>query len=124
VFVYDADQSWEAVMRAGIDHTHTDHGIVQRSTNGGIGVIVYEFGLYVDPTKQSFFAIDGNLYAGNAVLYAFGAHGETIDMGMPPNIKFFDSIAEIESHIRLGKLNRPTMSLNGQVMWQWPQARK
>jgi hypothetical protein len=93
-----------------------DHGVVAP----GIGIVVDEFGLYVPPDKQSYFAIFGRLYAGHGVLYAFNKGGESVDLIAIPPVLFMPGAAAVERCIELGTVQRPQISVNGVVTWQWP----
>jgi hypothetical protein len=93
-----------------------DHGVVAP----GIGIVVDEFGLYTPTDKQSYFAIFGRLYAGNAVLYGFNRQGESVDLLTLPPVLFMPSAAAVERNIELGIVHRPQITVNGVVTWQWP----
>jgi hypothetical protein len=100
---------------AGLDKV--DHGVVKR----GVGIVVYEFGLFEPPATQYYFAIDRRLYAGNAVLYGFDEAGETIDMtDTTCKPVWFDRVAQILFAIRMKAIDRPMLSVNGDVLWKWP----
>lgn len=87
-------------------------------TGYGVSVVVYEYGLFVPPDQQRYFAINNKLYAGKALLYAFDNQGETIDLKRPPDVVFFGSVRAIEMAIEAGQIERPaSQTLN----WQWPQ---
>jgi hypothetical protein len=112
----------EAVKAASLQPGQVDHGTLTHN----LAIIVYEFSLKQPPHEQHFFRIGHNLYAGNAVLYSYNEMGETVDLhirsGSLSNrlrFKFYQSIDEIESDIATGELNRPQMSVNGEVLWQW-----
>ena len=94
-----------------------DHGIIDRS----IAVVVHEFGMFADPSKQSYFALGGRLYAGTALLYAYADDGAITDM---PDVRleprFLHGRAEVETAIRNEIVARPEMKVNGETIWRWP----
>lgn len=102
---------------AGLDPYAVDHGVVAP----GIGIVVFEYGLFVEPQQQSYFAINGHLYAGCAALYGFDDEGETVDLDKIPEIQWMDSVEHIEREIAAGRVKRPQIAVNGKVQWQWPQ---
>lgn len=104
-----------------IDLDKVDHGVV----SPGLGIVVYEYGLFVPPAEQHYFSIRAKLYAGNAVLYAFDKMGETVSLARHavPEIVFMPSAASVERSIQLGLVERPQMAINGEVTWQWPEPR-
>lgn len=106
---------------AGLEPLKIDHGIVIRTPHGGIGIVVYEYSLFVPPAEQSYFAINGRLYGGNAVLYGFG---ETISLPALLPVVFLPNAAAVERNITLGLVQRPQMIANDEVLWQWPDPRK
>jgi hypothetical protein len=111
---------------AGLDRMRVDHGVVAPVTPEspiGLGIIVYEFGLFTPPDKQAYFAIETRLYAGAAVLYCFNKKGETVSMPGVPRVQFMPSARAVERNIELGLIERPTMSVNGVITWRWPEAR-
>jgi len=108
----------DAELVAELDPGAVDHGVVA----DGIGIVVYEFGLFVPPVDQSYFAIGGRLYAGNAVLYGFHEDGETADLVRLPQISMLSDYRAVERAIAERRIVRPEMSVNGKVMWQWPSA--
>jgi hypothetical protein len=67
-----------------------------------------------------YFSIYGQLFAGNAVLYAFNKSGETIDIRQLPAIMFYRDVAEVERAIDAGAVKRPQMSYGETVYWRWP----
>jgi hypothetical protein len=104
---------------ADVPWRETDHGVVRP----GIGITVYEFGMYVSPSEQHYFGLEGKLYAGNAVLYGFDPGGYERDMVDVPVVMFFDNAEHVEKAIKDKVIERPQMSVNGEVLWQWPNPR-
>lgn len=118
----EAEHIHDAEQQAGLDVNHVDHGTVVRYRDGGIGIVVYEFGLLEPPEQQKFFSLAGQLFAGPAVLYAFDETGETCPMPKLPNPPlWFDTVEDIELAIAANVVKRPATSVNGAVLWQWPQ---
>jgi hypothetical protein len=112
-----------ALRSVELDPLQTDHGIVERANGRGIGIIVHEYGLFVPPPQQTYFAINKRLYAGNAILYAFNSAGETINIErpLPLMIHWLRNALEVEQAITLGIVLRPQQRINNQVTWSWPQ---
>jgi hypothetical protein len=111
----------EAKILADLDPDHVDHGVILQ----GVGIVVAEFGLFEPKEEQSYFALEGRLYAGNAVLYGYDVStGVDKDMThMPPAI-FFKDYEAVETAIDAGLVQRPEMAINGEVIWRWPEPRK
>jgi hypothetical protein len=105
---------------AGLDPDKVDHGMLTRR----IGYVVFEFGLFVPPVDQHYFAIGRQLIAGNAVLYGVDEAGESVDlMGSTiPDVRWFLGENDVEAAIEAGEIDRPQTAVNGCVMWQWPDA--
>ena len=85
MMVVDFPELSDAMEIVGLRQGMIDHAVVYCNplTGIGLGIVVYEFGLF--ERDQHYFLIgDGRLYAGCAVLYAFDAKGNTIDM--PDNL--------------------------------------
>lgn len=117
-----ADHPSDDAAKAQAGLVNVDHGVVLRATDKahGIAIMVYEYGLFEPPEQQSFFGLAGRLYAGNAVLYAFNAGGDTVDLKVYPRVMFMPSVRAVERNIQLGLIQRPIMSANDVVIWQWP----
>ena len=110
-----------AIAAAGLDPDHVDHGMMSRS----IGYVVYEFGLFVPPAEQHYFAIGKQLVAGPAVLYGVNAWGEGVDLWQStiPDVRWFLGANDVEAAIEAGDIIRPETAINGVVTWRWPEAR-
>jgi len=110
--------SVEAALRTAGLNSDVDHGFLSKT----VGIFIDEFGMFAEPDHQDYFAIDGHLFAGPALLYAFDQQGETKDM---PNTRlepaFLHGREEVEAAIANEKVTRPQMLVNGDVIWQWPQ---
>lgn len=96
--------------------------------NPALHIAVYEYGLVEKPETQRFFAIRGQLFAGNAIVFRVDieSDGETINVTdsdlhtILSNVVFFDRVAEVLFAIKCGRVERPEMSVNGEVVWRWP----
>lgn len=104
-----------------------DHGMLKRESDGsGFGYVVDEFGWYKPADDQFYAIVLGRAIAGNAVIYAFDYAGVTIDV--QPNLLDFvrshtswlPTRADLERAIALGAVERPAISINGEVIWRWP----
>ena len=120
----------EALAAIGLPELETDHGLLRKADDRGPGLmmIVHEHSLFVPPAEQSYFAFGTHLYAGQAMMYAFDARGDTIDLELPalrplPPIVWFESVGAVESAIRSGRIIRPSMAVNDAVFWRWPEPR-
>jgi hypothetical protein len=80
---------------------------------------VHEASLF-QADRLKYFSIYGHLFAGNAVLYAFTAAGETIDVKQLPSVMFYRDMAEVERAIGADAVKRPQMAYNDTVYWRWP----
>jgi hypothetical protein len=112
----DASSFDVALDVAGLGDVCRDHGSITRS----IAIVVYEYGLFEPPENQHYFALDGRLFAGRALLYAVDTAGETIDLTICPEPTFFKSAADVEAAIYAGKVERPIKAINDKVIWKWP----
>ncbi len=128
--VEPAKSNWEVVEAAKLldlyDHLgldKPDHNVLvpvgHLPSGFGIAIVVDDFGMFVPPTEQRYFIIGRTLFAGNAVMYGFDQEGETVDLHEVPMIVFI-SLAGINEAISAGQIDRPTTTVNGQVVWQWP----
>lgn len=111
----------DAALRAlGINPLATDSARCGRRR----GIIVAEYGMFVPPSEQHFFSIGPSLYAGNAVLYDFNERGMTVSYKAPVSITWYENAQEVELSIGLGRIIRPQMAVNGEVLWTWPEPRQ
>jgi hypothetical protein len=111
-----------ATAVAGLSQRGVDHGMLMVGPHR-VGIIVYEYSMFVPPAEQSYFAINGRLYGGNAVLYGVDDHGETIDLRAMPDVFFMPNQQAVERSIELGLVQRPYMAANDEIIWQWPAPR-
>jgi len=110
----------DALQSVGLNSRQIDFGCLKRpDMTPGISIVVYEFGLKEPPQDQHFFAIGRSLFAGNAVLFAFDDVGSTIDLEQMPPVLFFRDHHEVERSIEEDIIDRPEISVNGRVLWQW-----
>ena len=125
VDVIDFKDTLAAYTLAGLDPNQTDHGVLMSLPNGALCFVVYEFGFYVPADRQHYFAFGPRLVAGNAVAYQVDAFGYTVSMapGIAARIikpTWFKSAADVEAAIAAGTVSRPEVSINGEVIWAWP----
>jgi hypothetical protein len=123
VRLVEAETPQHVYELVGLDALHVDHGVVARSNELGLGVaiVVFEHGLFMPPAATFYFSISRQMYAGNAVLYAFDAAGQTISMpATPPPVTFYRSHREVEAAIARGEIDRPQTTFNGAPIWAWP----
>jgi hypothetical protein len=120
VRLIDVSDAHNAYRRAGLDPMKVDHGMLTRD----IGVVVQEYGFFVTPELQSYWAVGRHLYAGAAVLYAIDDQGRTINLaaGKLPSPLWLDA-HDAEEMMRAGRIERPVIAVNGKVLWQWPAPR-
>ena len=111
-----------AMTVAGLDKV--DHAVLAPAAPLGLAIMVHEFGLFTPVDEQAYFSIGGRLFAGNAVLYGFDKMGETVNIPGTPRVVFLPNIKAVERNIDLGLVQRPKISINGVVMWRWPDPRE
>jgi hypothetical protein len=85
--------------------------------------VVHEFGMFAPAAQQHYCGIAGHLIAGAAVLYGVGDEGETVDLmkSAVPDVDFFLGVNDVENAIHVGKVKRPVIRINGDLIWQWPR---
>jgi hypothetical protein len=100
---------------------NVDHGVVFKNRERGIGVFVYEYGLMEG--AGPYFELGGQLYSGDAVLYAFDAPGDTIDMPQAEDYliapRWLPTKEDVELAIAAGVVQRPVNRVNGVPVWSW-----
>jgi hypothetical protein len=94
-----------------------DHGSLTKH----LAYCVDEYGLYKDPRDQNYFSIGPILFAGGAVFYEVDDMGETINIKKEPPVMFYRDASQVEHAITLKQVIRPTVAVNGDVLWRWPQ---
>lgn len=113
----------DAFSVAGLDRLSVDHG----SIAPGYMIIVYEFGLLRGPS-DAYFRLGRQLSNGNAILYHIDDFGETIDFPQRvinhwadgcPDVEFFPNLSAIETAIAAGRVDRPSIRISGEIIWQW-----
>lgn len=105
----------EAVKVAGLKPGKTN----ESDLGGGMVIVVDEDGLFEPRERQAYFALDGRLYAGNAMLYSVALAGWLGDV--LARIMWFDKAFDAEQAIERGEVTQPSMTVNGDVLWVWPQ---
>ncbi len=111
----------DALHAAGLNHGEIDHGTVAQ----GFGIVVYEYGL-TNPKTNHYFGLNGQLFNGPAIIYAFDIRGETIsclfelaEILKNEAIGWLDSKDEVERAIKEKKIRRPQITVNGTIFWNW-----
>lgn len=98
-----------------------DHGVIfQDHIKGyGIAIVVYEFGLLEG--HGPYFGLRGQLYSGDAILYMFDSHGETVSFDRTIKIEplWLPTPDDAETAIKCGLIERPCASINGIPTWEW-----
>jgi hypothetical protein len=110
----------QAMVAAGLTPGQVDFGGVSENTS----IVVFEFGMFLPKEKCRFFSINRSLYVGNAVLFGHDERGETIDLPSPPPVIFYRDYSSVEQAINWNQIDRPQISVNGTVLWRWPEPRK
>jgi hypothetical protein len=114
-----APEVQEAKLMAGLKGV--DFGTLTRD----LSIVVDEFGLYRDPANGAYFALNGHLYSGNAIIFGVGLAGETVPCrDLPWEPLFFGSETQIEAAIATGLVQRPIAAVNGVTVWSWPSRDK
>jgi hypothetical protein len=110
----------EAKKSAGL--AGVDHGILMHSPRSSIGYCVYEYGMFVPADEQDYFSIGELLIAGPAVFYGIGEYGDAIDLQKAdfPHVRWYYDSNDVEAAIQCNEIARPMMSVNTDVIWQWP----
>lgn len=110
----------QAMANVGLKSGSVDFGNIAEN----LSIIVYEYGLFRGSAGK-YWTLFNRLFEGNAVIFQSDEMGETVDLEgenfILDNIKFFNNINEVESAIDRGEVVRPKTSINGNVIWQWPQ---
>jgi hypothetical protein len=115
----DVEDFHAALKVAGLKQGQIDFGALSRYLH----IAVYEFGLYLPLDQQKYFSLGRNLYIGNAVFFGSDDHGETINLPRLPPVMFYRDADAVERAIQRDEIDRPIVSVNGAVLWQWPQPR-
>jgi hypothetical protein len=124
--VIDVADVVRAYALAHLDPDKTDHGVVTRLENRHyVCYVVYEYGFFVPANEQHYCDVGGRLIAGRAVIYEADPYGRTVTLsdeafvlvGTPT---WFESPDEVELAIAAGLVVRPELSVNGEVLWSWP----
>lgn len=83
-----------------------------------------------DADKGEYFRLGQNLYAGNAIVFAYDEAGETIDVpervcsGLIDHFERLPTRLDVENAIFIGKVNRPVVTVNGEEVWRWPEPKE
>jgi hypothetical protein len=123
VSVKIVDCTWEeAFATLGLKPGEVDFGtlaVPDEAGNPGLTIVVYQFGLYDDPSTQRYFQLGNNLYAGGGLLYAFNREGDTVDMPCVLPVSFFANAQAVERAIEDGRVARPRTMVNEKLIWEW-----
>jgi len=106
----------QALAAVGLQQGHIDFGQLTEHVH----IAVWEYGLFAPTHAVQYFSIVRMLFAGNAVVYASDNTGATIDLPMLPPVMFFRDVEAVEQAITFGQVARPQTTVNGAVLWQWP----
>lgn len=109
--------AWDS---AGLQAGCLDFGQIDKHT----AFCVYEFGLFVDPSEQHYFALGRSLIAGNAVCFGVNEFGDTVDFESfdDLDIRFFDDSEHVKAALASGLIDRPQCAVNSIIIWQWPDS--
>jgi hypothetical protein len=126
VEMVEAEQLDELYWRVGLRPNEVDFGCIYRSQTEGwtLNVIVDERGLRMPPDRAKYFSLGGQLLEGGAIVFKAERDGETSSMAAVPPVMFYRSHVEVEAAIAKGEIARPRMSVNGEVVWTWPERPK
>jgi hypothetical protein len=113
--VVDVPELVDAERAVGLKPGEVDFGTI----NGRLSIVVYEYSLLAKPSEQSYFAIRGALYAGNAVIFGTDDEGSTVDVGPLPPVTFFEDAEAVSRAIALGRVERPRVAVNDATLWAW-----
>lgn len=113
----------DALRATGLRLSKVDFATLFVGDDGwGLEIVVYETGLRESPSKHRFFSLGECLFAGSAIIFAFNAKGDTVtlpDIIRNPPVTFYRSYREVEAAIQRGELQRPQITANGKVVWEW-----
>jgi hypothetical protein len=122
----------EAIVSAGLKSGEVDWGSLGRTSDQrSIGVMAYEFGLRPEMQKESmklkYVRIGRQLYAGNLLVFASDLRGDEANMtdgdmeALGRHVEYYENEDECEEAFTQGKMDRPTIAVNGEVIWRWNQ---
>lgn len=119
----------EALKRAGLKSGEVDWSGMGHTKDGRhITLMAYEFGLRPEwgPGQEfTYCRIGRQMYAGNLLLFAADHEGENADMKddelelLRKYMEWLPTKEACEAAITAGRLDRPVMSINGKIVWQW-----
>ena len=118
VKIVDCESLDKATHEAGLEPLRVDHGTIAQ----GLSAVVYEYSLF---ESEHYFAIGGQLFGGNAVLYGYNQEGKTIDITFSQLNKverwilFYHGPEQIEAAIADNTVVRPKVKVNDELIWQW-----
>jgi hypothetical protein len=119
----EAENLNDIYEQVGLKRHEVDFACIYNSGEWSLNIIVSEFGMYVPVEQAKYFSIGGQLLEGGAIIFRADEGGDTVDMVSVPPVMFYRSHLEVEQAISRGEVVRPRMSVNGQVVWTWPEER-
>jgi hypothetical protein len=122
VALEDLSAGYDAV---GLDRTNLDFTCIYKAPmeRWSLNIIVDDLGMYRPIEQAKYWSLGGQLLEGGAIIFKAEEGGETSSMEMVPPVMFYRSHLEVEQAIARGEIARPQMSVNGEVVWRWPEAR-
>ena len=93
-----------------------DHGWLAR----GLAIIVWQHGLL--ESDGPYFVQNGQLFSGDAIVYAYDGTGETVDVPPdfgPTGTLWLRNRRAVELAISSGVIRRPCVTVDGKVTWEW-----
>jgi len=133
----DFESFEQALPAVGLQPGQIDFGALTPTLH----LAVYEFGLFQPKKATSYFHIGRRLYAGNAVMFETDEDGVTVSStsrildptkggaiialedGRATRLRFLTG-DQAETAMQMGEIDRPQMSVNNVLLWQWPEPRK
>jgi hypothetical protein len=118
----DAESLDDVIAMAGLKRGAIDFGALTPY----MSIIVGEYAMFVPAERQSYVAIGDHLYAGNAVVFGVDHGGATTDIEITAHAfgsacRFMRGEQQVENAIKANAVERPQISVDGNVIWQWPQ---
>jgi hypothetical protein len=119
----EAENLNDVYEQVGLKRHEVDFACIYKSQEWSLNIIVGEFGMFTPVEQAKYFSIGGQLLEGGAIIFRADEGGDTVDMVQVPPVMFYRSHVEVEQAIAKGEIVRPRMSVNGQVVWTWPEER-